>query len=766
VARATLKLTGVYEAWGPHVRQARLQRASGVEAQVLVRVLEGQAATDESLARLREDGRLLARLQHENVLRVEQTSGVGGQLALVHESFDCVAMSHVLAALRARGQVLPSRVAVELAAAVGIALEEALKINDGERRLVHPGPTPAELLVDTAGRVKLAGIRVHHVHQPWPAPPGGYAAPEGPGGWQAATWMVGALLSELLSGEAPTEFAGAAARHDAQLRRVVLRLVARPGDTPPEGLVAAIRQALALDVDTRGTPGAFGRMLRDLSVQLQTPGLRAWAPGTVPAVQRQVAGGRAPAGRTIAPELGVPAPPLAPPLPELSFHDSDPEPTVVGVPVPGRSREVAPPTPETRAVPVSTARPSPQPLAGPSLRSPGPGPTPPAPDPELVGAAVIPGGPRPEAVAAPVSAGPRADAGPAVGSAPRPSVAGPTLTPRLAINAPTMATPLPLVDEGTAPEETVIARLTTPPGAAPAPDPLGVAFAPSSRGGPAPVARAAPEEDEEPPRRSALPLVLGGLTALFAFGALVAVAVAGWYFFGGSDEVPVEPVPTLADVVGTAPEAPSAPAPAAPSPEAALAAPAPKAEAAPAVPPPVAPPAGVAPVAPAPKAEAPKAEAPKAAATVPAPKAEAPKAATPAAKAPAADPDAPVRIRAGSTPTAASTTSAAAAAAPAAPAAAPGAPTTPAAAPAAAPPAAEPSGPFAVSFTAGEPGMNLEVKCMQGGGTGASVQVPDAVKGNCRVVGRAESGTTVMTLVTVSGARSYTCFSGGARTCR
>ncbi|MSQ03589.1 MAG: hypothetical protein EXR71_17180 [Myxococcales bacterium] len=61
--------------------------------------------------------------------------------------------------------------------------------------------------------------------------------------------------------------------------------------------------------------------------------------------------------------------------------------------------------------------------------------------------------------------------------------------------------------------------------------------------------------------------------------------------------------------------------------------------------------------------------------------------------------------------------------------------------------------------------MTLEVKCMQGGGAGATVTVPDAIKGNCRVVGRAD-GATVMTLVTVSGPQAYQCFSGGARTCR
>jgi hypothetical protein len=61
--------------------------------------------------------------------------------------------------------------------------------------------------------------------------------------------------------------------------------------------------------------------------------------------------------------------------------------------------------------------------------------------------------------------------------------------------------------------------------------------------------------------------------------------------------------------------------------------------------------------------------------------------------------------------------------------------------------------------------MSLEVKCMQGSGTGASVTIEDAPKGNCRVVGKSDAAT-VMTLVTVSGPRTDMCFAGGSRSCR
>ena len=138
--------------------------------------------------------------------------------------------------------------------------------------------------------------------------------------------------------------------------------------------------------------------------------------------------------------------------------------------------------------------------------------------------------------------------------------------------------------------------------------------------------------------------------------------------------------------------------------------------------------------------------------------APAPGAAPSAGAAPAKTADDPVRIGAkpSSTPPEKAPTPAtpASTATPAAPAAAP-----------AAPPAPEVTGPFKVTFTAADAGMSLEVKCMQGAGTGPSVTIDEAVKGNCRVVGKSDAAT-VMTLVTLAGPRTYSCFAGGSRSCR
>ncbi len=653
---------------------------------MLVRVLEGQVANADTLAQLRVDGKLLARLQHECVLRVEQTSAVGGFLAIVHENFDCVSMEHVIAALRARGQVLPSRVAVEIAASVGIALGEVLTISDGERRLMHPSPVPAEVLVDAAGRVKLAGVQVL-AGDVWPAPPTGYGAPEGAGGWQAATWMVGALLVELLTGEAPSESPADEARHEQMLRRLVLRLLARPGDTPGEPLVQAVRQALAHDVEVRGTPGAFGRMLRDLAVQLHTPGLRAWAPGTIPAVQRQAGGGRpsAPGAATLSPKP-LPEPPLAPPAAQLLAYPGpadEPETTMVDAPLPAlRGSPVS--SGETRAVPVKVA-PS-VPPSGPSVTS--------------------------RSTARPL--------GPTVGR-----TLAPAVTPVLLS--------LPISDDES--EQTVVARPAKLDDSRPAKvDPLVLPLVPSSvSSGPARIARPAVSlPDEEPPPRNLVPYVLAGLTALFAAGSIVGVATVAWYLAAEPEVVDPSPLLTAEGVL------------AAPEPEPVVPAEVPAAVVAPSRPPAAAPNKPAVPAA-AKVAEAPS---PTAAGFAPEP--------TPPTSA------APVRIGAAPAPVAEAPSVAAVANPP--PAASPPAPGAPPPSPVSSGPVVDP-GPFRVVFQAADPGWTLEVKCMEGGGSGAAVTIPAAARGNCRVVGRKDAAT-VMTLVTVTASRDYSCFAGGTRSCR
>jgi hypothetical protein len=825
VGKSTLKLTGVYEAWGRNVRSGRLTRATGVEAPVLVRVDESAVATPELLLRLREDARLLGRLQHESVLRIEHITAVSGSVGVVYEGFECASAARILRVLRMRNQVLPARAAVEAAAAVGLALDEALRIVDGDRAVFHPAPSPEDVLVDTAGRVKLAGFRVSRAEDAPSVPPKGYAAPEGGAAPPAATYLVGALLVELLSGESPPEAAADPERHEAAVRRALIRVLARPGDTPGEPVVAAIRSALAHDPTVRGGPGALGKKLRELAVALQSPGLRAWAPGSIPSVQRFAApasdGRAAPgplpllaeetnqrpplgAGQTIAPMdgpalaealRGGPGAPLPDgrasslqgastivPPPELADEllAAAPPRGAAGPSPAGPGRSVAGPG---RSVAGRSAGPAVGPFAGApaapersAARAPLPAtstgihPLPPR-SPGLGGLS-DPTAPAPHAHtgAPPLDIGPSARRGPSAAGL---SAAGPS-----AARGPAVAPP---------------ARGPSGPAVAPPRAPTGLARGPYLE----PVSEA--DESEAtivaghrppPPRAPIDPLGVEPAPVMRSLSPAASAPPPPSLLDGEQTESHRRPAWLLPVVLGLGvfalvaalvvgagawvlnsglDEVDATPAPVVTEPLAEPAVPAPSAVAPlEAAPPPLE-------AAPPPREAAPSPPVPTPTPAPAAPSAP-PKATATPPKATATPPKAP----------AATATPASTATRPAPPvepepdddapvrisshpatSTAPATPTAPAA-PAPAAPATGSAAPafFRVEFFSGDPSVEtLEIKCSQGAGSGPSVALEQVPKGNCRVTGRG-GDAPLIAMVTVVADRSYTCFAGRVPSCK
>ena len=795
MGKATLKLVGVFEAWAPGVRQARLTRATGIESPVLVRVLEDVPADPDTLARLRDDARLLGRVLHENVLRVEHSSAVGGKAAFVHEAFDCASAARVLHVLRARNQVLPTRAAVEVAAAVGIALEEALKVSDETRRVIHAGPAPEHVLIDIAGRIKLAGLRVALAHEPMPAAPRGYGAPERSPSWQAATYAVAALLIELLSGEPPPEAGRDPEQHESALRRAMIRVLARPGDPPGETVVTALRQGLSYDPSPRGTPGAFGRMLREIAVSLQSPGLRAWAPGSIPSVQRYSTASPAempgpirasePA-RPVASAGAAEALRFAEPLAALpdasaSFTPMNRRPGLGGAPLAAAGATIVPPNelmdPFSEEVELTQRAPG---ILGDALPASTAGPN------SSSARAAAPRASR-AAETRPVSKAPSpfpVSTGPSPRPTPSPvgpnSAGGPLPAPPLPVAPHGPMIGLALVDETSEGEPTVVHDLrpikaipanrkdpllgdTLKPAAAIDRPPVSPRVALAHGSNSQPGVSVLDDEAEEP-RRNAMPLAIGALLVLCALGAIGFLALA-YAFRGVPEESVAPPSTTLGDVVRDDATAavPDARVPDAAVPDAAVPGAAVPGAAVPegsaAVPPAElpAPTPGPAPI---------SAKPPPSTTPTPVPVAAKPAPVPVAAKPAAPEPVEPVRIAA--KPVAAPTPTPTAAPAPTpapTPTPAPAPTPAPEVAVVAPPPAAAPAA-FRVEFHVGDASVtSLDVKCASGGGSGSDVVVDPVGRGNCRVTGHTEAGT-VMTMVTIGGDKSYRCFAAGARTCQ
>ncbi len=295
MARSRLKLVGRYVAWGPHIREARLTRSDGSTTRALVRVLPDLDAKPATLARLREDATLLASIRHENVLRVEHVTAVRGHAALVLEPFDGISLQRALELLRYRGQPLPTRAAVEIVAMVATALDAVMATGpfgpdkaapDSRRSIVHPGPSPEEVLIDSLGRVKLTGFIVYKPGDKRPASAMGYAPPEGSMSPWSATYGVGALLGELLTGELPPPADQNPIQHEAVIRRFLIRIMAKPGEAASERVVQLIRQSMLHEQTERPLPSLMARRLRELALALHSPGLSTWGPASVPAIMR------------------------------------------------------------------------------------------------------------------------------------------------------------------------------------------------------------------------------------------------------------------------------------------------------------------------------------------------------------------------------------------------------------------------------------------------------------------------------------------------
>jgi len=82
-------------------------------------------------------------------------------------------------------------------------------------------------------------------------------------------------------------------------------------------------------------------------------------------------------------------------------------------------------------------------------------------------------------------------------------------------------------------------------------------------------------------------------------------------------------------------------------------------------------------------------------------------------------------------------------------------------------PAPELPGPFAVSFASGDPAISqIEVRCGSVSASGSPpVALPAAPKGSCKVTGLG-GPSPLITLVTLTADRAYTCFAGGGRSCK
>ncbi|HNH49991.1 MAG TPA: protein kinase, partial [Myxococcota bacterium] len=131
---------------------AQMRGAGGIERLVAVKLVREQwAAMDEVVTRTRDEARLLARLRHKNILRVEELTEIDGQAAIVMEYVEGLDLKQLQDALRTSGKRFSPKAALQIATQVASALEAAwAKIPLGMETplaVVHRDIKPSNIMV-------------------------------------------------------------------------------------------------------------------------------------------------------------------------------------------------------------------------------------------------------------------------------------------------------------------------------------------------------------------------------------------------------------------------------------------------------------------------------------------------------------------------------------------------------------------------------------------------------------------------------------------
>jgi eukaryotic-like serine/threonine-protein kinase len=139
---------------GPHGFSKRI---------ALKRILPQLAADPEFVAMFIDEARLCAQLTHPNLVQVFDFGEEAGELYMAMELVEGTTAAKVARAAAARGEPVPTEVALQIALSVGRGLAHAHESSDDEGRplgLVHRDVSPGNILISNSGAVKLGDFGI------------------------------------------------------------------------------------------------------------------------------------------------------------------------------------------------------------------------------------------------------------------------------------------------------------------------------------------------------------------------------------------------------------------------------------------------------------------------------------------------------------------------------------------------------------------------------------------------------------------------------
>lgn len=265
---------------------ADMASAGGFRRRVALKLLHATwEAQSEAAQRLRDEARLLGRLQHRHIVRVDDLLQVGGRWALLMEYVAGVDVETLIDAARTRGVTIPARAVLQIGSATAAALDAAYHTpaEDGQPlRVIHRDIKPSNIRVSETGEVKVLDFGIAHAEfagreartERFRYGSIGYMAPQRllgePDTRPSDVYSLGVVLVELLTLQSYGRCELGQDKQRAQVDTACAALDARVG---PE-IAACIRSMLSYDADGRPSARDVEATLRRAAAALSGPDLQ------------------------------------------------------------------------------------------------------------------------------------------------------------------------------------------------------------------------------------------------------------------------------------------------------------------------------------------------------------------------------------------------------------------------------------------------------------------------------------------------------------
>ncbi len=251
---------------------------------VALKILKGAYARNQKiLNRTRDEARLLSRISHPNIVRVERLMDVGGRPVVVMEHVKGVSLDQLLMRFK---DGLPGAVGIELTRQTCLALHVAYNetaADDGRPlRVIHRDIKPSNILLSIHGEVKVVdfgiakgefdGREAHTESVVMGSRP--YMAPERLDGISDApavdVYSAGMSLFELLTGRTMSLSINPVTHEQAMNRQLRYIQIEGMQDPALEDLRDLLRRMCAYDRDYRPTALEAARQLEQCLYAIET----------------------------------------------------------------------------------------------------------------------------------------------------------------------------------------------------------------------------------------------------------------------------------------------------------------------------------------------------------------------------------------------------------------------------------------------------------------------------------------------------------------